>query len=275
MVRLYSSWKRIHFWSAKQRKATQNKKLLKKTIWSSVRTTFSYYTGWIAAIWTTLVADCGEALCRFGTSWIGKRAKFRLEQGSKTPSWNFPKWGTYRSLTEHGEFDGFSDLWQQIWLTNVCFLLWKLIIFGELCHPWLENSPFLNLINQSAECYSEEPWLSEWGTFITSPGSYQPWSWICRLWHRNWLICRTSVNPFIRHGTKKLLRCHAAWESILTATVCMAHVEICISVLDIVVCDRWVVSLVESLVADKPVRHHVRSPLDNWKNKCGHIRTIG
>ena len=50
----------------------------------------------------------------------------------------------------------------------------KLIIFKELHHTWLEVVDFLNLIAQSAECHSEEPWLPEWRTFPTLPGSSQP-----------------------------------------------------------------------------------------------------
>ena len=63
----------------------------------------------------------------------------------KTASRNSSKRGTYRSLTKHGEFYGFSDLWQQIWLTNVRWRHRKLITFKELYHAWLKTG----LINQS------------------------------------------------------------------------------------------------------------------------------
>ena len=43
---------------------------------------------------------------------------------------------------------------------------------------WLNKySRFLDLINQSVECY--------FGTFPIPPGSFQPWSWCCRTRQRN------------------------------------------------------------------------------------------
>ena len=38
---------------------------------------------WFVTTWTTLVADCGKALCRFCSFWIEIRSKFSPEYGSK------------------------------------------------------------------------------------------------------------------------------------------------------------------------------------------------
>ena len=42
-------------------------------------------TGWFVSTWTALVADCGEALCRFPPFSINRRAKLSPEYGSKIP----------------------------------------------------------------------------------------------------------------------------------------------------------------------------------------------
>ena len=75
---------------------------------------------------------------------------------------------------------------------------WKprqFIVLIDSMSYWIKDSRFFNLINQSTECYSEEPWLPESGTFPAPSESSQPWFWSCRIGQTNW---RTRREMWLR-----------------------------------------------------------------------------
>ena len=103
----------------------------------------------------------------------------------KTASCNSSKWRTYWSLTKNGDFWGFSWPWAKI-LTDQClFEVMKVNRFQKTMLYFNKNSRFFDLINQSVECHSKEPWLPESGIYSTPPGSSQPLSWSGRIRQKN------------------------------------------------------------------------------------------
>ena len=104
-------------------------------------------TGWVAGAWTTLAADCGEALRRLRIYWFGARAEFRPEYGLEKSHLEIcPNRAPIGPWLNMGNF--VVPLTTN--LTDQClFCASKVENFQRTLPHSTGNSRFLNLINQS------------------------------------------------------------------------------------------------------------------------------